>query len=116
MFDREERQRRLFAVAETDVDVELANITREYPVAILLTAEGPGPIPSHRELDPAFYGSFDWHSCVELHWVAARLIREFPGLPNEQRARDVLNSLITPEHLEQALKEFAQRERRYGGR
>ena len=22
-----------------------------------------------------FYGSFDWHSCVEMHWVLVRLLK-----------------------------------------
>jgi hypothetical protein len=34
-----------------------------------------------RALHPAFYGSFDWHSCVHMHWSLARLRRLFPALP-----------------------------------
>jgi hypothetical protein len=32
-------------------------------------------------LHPAFYGSYDWHSCVHMHWLLARLLRTFPGQP-----------------------------------
>ena len=33
------------------------------------------------QLHPVFYGSFDWHSCVHMHWLLARLRRLFPALP-----------------------------------
>ncbi|MFC3763250.1 DUF2891 family protein [Tenggerimyces flavus] len=28
---------------------------------------------------PVFYGSYDWHSCVEMHWVLMRLLRAVPN-------------------------------------
>ena len=31
-------------------------------------------------LHPAFHGSYDWHSCVHMHWLLARL-RGVSGLP-----------------------------------
>jgi hypothetical protein len=104
--DRTRRETRLSRVAETYVDTVMENIVREYPVAILLTAVGPGRIPSHRELHPAFFGCFDWHSCVELHWVAVRLLRLFPDLPNAARARALLRGLLTRENLETELAFF----------
>jgi len=27
-----------------------------------------------------FHGSFDWHSCVHMHWLLARILRKFPDL------------------------------------
>jgi hypothetical protein len=56
-------------------EVALSTVTREYPNDLRLVLEGPGPVPSPRELHPAFYGSFDWHSCVEMHWLLVRLHR-----------------------------------------
>ncbi len=55
------------------------NITREYPNQVVYVADGPGPARTNRELHPAFYGSFDWHSCVEMHWALLRLMRRFPA-------------------------------------
>ena len=37
-------------------------------------------------LHPAFYGSFDWHSCVHMHWLLVRVRRLHPALPRA-RAR-----------------------------
>ena len=34
-----------------------------------------------RELTPAFFGCYDWHSSVHGHWLLARLARLFPGAP-----------------------------------
>ena len=49
--------------------VGLDNIRREYPNDIRHTMTGPDDRPLPREVHPAFYGSFDWHSCVEMHWM-----------------------------------------------
>jgi hypothetical protein len=56
----------------------LVNIEREYPrhVAHLLTRPAENLDP--RKLHPAFYGSYDWHSAVHMHWLLARILRLFP--------------------------------------
>jgi hypothetical protein len=57
----------------------LANVVREYPrhVGHLLTRPREDLDP--RGLHPAFYGSYDWHSAVHMHWLLARVLRFFPG-------------------------------------
>jgi hypothetical protein len=62
----------------------LANVEREFPNKLdhVLTTAADAATP--RALHPAFYGSFDWHSCVHMHWLLATLRRRVPGLP--QRA------------------------------
>ena len=56
-----------------------ANVVREYPrhVSHLLTR--PNEDLNPRRLHPAFYGSYDWHSAVHMHWLLARVFRLFPG-------------------------------------
>src|SRR5215469_14623065 len=54
----------------------MVNIEREFPNSIQHTMSGPGDFPaSPRDRNPVFYGSFDWHSCVEMHWLLVRLLR-----------------------------------------
>ena len=53
----------------------------------------------YRDQHPAFYGSFDWHSCVEMHWVAVRLLHLFPEETAETGARAIISGLLTPENL-----------------
>jgi Protein of unknown function (DUF2891) len=57
----------------------LANVVREYPrhVAHLLTRANEDVHP--RKLHPAFYGSYDWHSAVHMHWLLARVLRLYPA-------------------------------------
>ena len=62
--------------------VALANIAREFPADVWHTFRGPEDLPRRpRERTPVFYGSFDWHSCVEMHWL---LVRD--GVPRGGRA------------------------------
>ncbi len=58
--------------------VALANVQREYPrhVSHVLTRADEKLAP--RELHPAFYGSYDWHSAVHMHWLLARVQRLYP--------------------------------------
>ena len=61
--------------------IALNGITREYPTYpghILLDTTD---VRRTRELHPAFYGCFDWHSAVHSHWLLARLLRLLPALP-----------------------------------
>jgi hypothetical protein len=98
-FDKERRQAVLRKRAADYVQVAVENITSEYPVMPYFIATGPGPYPSHRELHPAFYGSFDWHSCVEMHWVIVRLLRLYPDDVPADTVRATLNELLTPENI-----------------
>ncbi len=59
----------------------LGNIEREYPNQPGHVQQGPDDLVATRRLHPAFYGSYDWHSCVHMHWLLARLRRERPALP-----------------------------------
>jgi hypothetical protein len=106
-FGPEERLAILRKRAAEYVDVSLTNIVREYPVMPIFIATGPGPYPTHRETHPAFFGCFDWHSCVELHWVTVRLLKLFPGQVPGERARATLSELLTPENLTAEVRFFS---------
>ena len=59
----------------------LACVQKEYPNKIAHVLNSPADVKSPRELTPAFYGCYDWHSSVHGHWLLARLVREFPKAP-----------------------------------
>jgi hypothetical protein len=99
MLDRDHRLALLRERADDYLRVAIACVTQEYPHFPYFIATSPASYRTHRQLHPAFYGSFDWHSCVEMHWVAVRLMSLFPGLPFESRARETLTSLLTPENI-----------------
>src|SRR4051794_25413512 len=98
-FDAGARRDYLRAHAAEYIDTAARCIRRQYPCYPFYTETGPGPYPSHREAHPAFYGSFDWHSCVEMHWVIARLLRMLPNEVNGEFARAMLNESFTEENL-----------------
>ncbi len=82
--------------------VALANVRREYPRRLdqLLTAPDAEWRP--RVLHPAFFGSYDWHSAVHMHWLLARLLRLYPSL--EQEVAPVLSTHLAEKNI---LRELA---------
>ncbi len=86
-------------IAETWLRLAIDNIQIEYPHMAWIVANSPGDYALHRELHPTFFGSFDWHSCVEMYWVAARILRLFPGLPTEGEAIALIDELLIPAHI-----------------
>jgi len=106
-FDAASRQTLLHHHAEAYVNLAIQNIEREYPYMPCLVVDGPGTLPSHRELHPVFYGSFDWHSCVEMYWTAVRLLQLFPNDTPQTGAREAISNLLTDEHIEVEVAFFA---------
>ena len=98
-FDQATRHELLRERAAAYVETAMHCATRPYPVYAFNIPNDDRPIPRYRDQHPAFYGSFDWHSCVEMHWVAVRLLRLFPDETAGSSARDVIDSLITPENM-----------------
>ena len=53
-------------------------VHREYPNKISHVLASDNDVRPPRELTPAFYGCFDWHSAVHGHWLLTRLARFYP--------------------------------------
>jgi hypothetical protein len=85
--------------AEQLADLILAAVGREYPSHVVHWMGSDDDARPPRELTPAFFGSFDWHSCVHGHWALARLARLNPGAPIEGRVRAALATSLTPEKI-----------------
>jgi hypothetical protein len=100
--------------AQRFANLALACIHREYPNKIghhILTSDQDARPP--RELTPAFYGCFDWHSAVHGHWMLARLARLFPEAPFTDKARRALAQNLTAENLSHEA-EYMQADTRAG--
>jgi Protein of unknown function (DUF2891) len=92
--------------------IALDGIARAYPTYpdhVLLNA---ADVRHTRELHPAFYGCFDWHSAVHSHWQLARLLRLFPALPEAGSIRSALNDHLTEANLHTEAAYFTQHGRR----
>src|SRR6185295_12028229 len=76
----------------------LSNIRCEFPHKLDHVIAGDADLRAPRDLHPAFHGSFDWHSCVHMHWLLVRIRRRLPALPD----RDEIDAL-----LDHTLRTFA---------
>jgi GNAT superfamily N-acetyltransferase len=76
----------------------LRTVREEFPNGLRVDYAAPGDAP-HRPRDrhPAFYGSYDWHSAVEMHWVLARLLRTAPDAVPAEQVRAVFDEHWTAE-------------------
>jgi hypothetical protein len=78
----------------------LDNIDREFPSYLTVLLAGPGEFPARpRDRTPVFYGSFDWHSCVEMHWVLVRLLKTAGDAVPAHEIRAALDRQLTPAGL-----------------
>lgn len=81
--------------------VALTNLAREFPSDVRHVMTSPGDFPNRpRDRTPVFYGSFDWHSCVEMHWLLARLLRTVPDAVPHTEIRAALDTQFTAEGLQ----------------
>lgn len=87
------------ASAERFARLALACVHEEYPNKIAHVLQGDEDVAPPRELTPAFYGCYDWHSSVHGHWLLARLARRFPEAPYAADARAALAESLTPETI-----------------
>ncbi|MHB1989127.1 MAG: DUF2891 domain-containing protein [Acidimicrobiales bacterium] len=96
-------------------EAALRNVVREFPHATLLRQDGPEDRPRRpRETHAAFYGAYDWHSSVEMHWSLVRLLRVVPGSVPEAKIREQLDRHFAPASLEAEAANLPSWERPYG--
>ncbi|MSR31696.1 MAG: DUF2891 domain-containing protein [Gemmataceae bacterium] len=77
----------------------LKGIATEFPNKPGNVLAGPKDVLSPRQLYPAFYGCFDWHSAVHGHWMLVRLLKQFPQLPEAGEIRAALAANLTAKNL-----------------
>jgi hypothetical protein len=87
------------AQAERFARLALGCVHKEYPNKIAHSLNSDADVKPPRELTPAFYGCFDWHSSVHGHWLLARLLSMFPQSPFASDARRALAQSLTPANI-----------------
>lgn len=78
----------------------LKGLGQEYPNKLDHVTNDRGDVRSPRSLHPAFYGSYDWHSCVHGHWMLVRLLKTYPDLPEAEAIRTILRENLTAENIQ----------------
>lgn len=79
-------------------------VHKEYPNKIAHSLKSDADVRPPRQLTPAFYGCFDWHSSVHGHWLLARLTRLYPKAAFAADARRALGQSLTASNLAQEVK------------
>jgi len=88
------------AQASSFARMALANTEREYPNKLDHVIAGPDDVATPRTLHPAFFGSFDWHSCVHAHWLLVRVLGMQQEIPEAAQIRTTLDAHLAPERID----------------
>jgi len=87
------------AQASHFAQLALKCVRKEYPNKLDHTMNDGGEVRSPKDLHPAFYGCFDWHSTVHGHWMLVHLLKTFPNLPEGKQIREALNANLTEKNI-----------------
>jgi hypothetical protein len=79
-------------------------VHKQYPNKIAHSLNSDSDVKPPRELTPAFYGCYDWHSSVHGHWLLVRFARRFPQAPLAAQARKAVDQSITAANIAQEVK------------
>ena len=74
-------------------------VAREFPNKPEHVINNASEVRSPKDLHPAFFGCYDWHSSVHGHWMLIRLLKSFPAIPEAQQIRSALNANLTAENI-----------------
>lgn len=108
-----------FVEANRLAELPLECISIEYPNKLNQSLKDASFIGEPKELHPAFYGCYDWHSAVHGHWSLISLLKQFPNLNQATSIREKLATSLSQANI---LTEFdyfkipgnASYERTYG--
>ncbi len=81
-------------------------IDKEYPNKLGQVLGDDSYLAPPRELHPAFYGCFDWHSSVHGHWTLVTILKELPNFKYRNEILVKLNKNITRENIEKEIAFF----------
>ena len=87
------------ATVENFAKLALQCIHQEYPNKIGHVMNSDDDVGPPRELTPAFYGCFDWHSSVHGHWLLTRLSKLYPDAEFTAVAKAGLGQSLSQERL-----------------
>ncbi len=86
-------------------------IHRPYPNKISHVMTSDDDVAPPRELTPAFYGCFDWHSAVHGHWLLVRILKTQSGSALDAEIREALSQSFTVETMGAELGYYSHADR-----
>ncbi len=104
------------------LELPLYCVETEYPNKLSQTIGDETYLKTPKELHPAFYGCFDWHSSVHGHWSLVKLLKENQNKIDLDKFQEIINILetnISEENILNEVKYFDDKynknyERTYG--
>jgi len=88
-----------FEEANRLVQLPLECISIEYPNKLNQSLNDSTFIGEPKDLHPAFYGCYDWHSAVHGHWSLISLLKQFPNLNQAADIREKLANSISEQNV-----------------
>ena len=74
-------------------------VETEYPNKLHQTLGGSEDLKTPKQLHPAFYGCFDWHSAVHGYWSMVSLLKQFPQLDTSAELKALLRKNISKQNI-----------------
>ena len=90
----------------------IGGLHREYPNKPSNVLASAADVRSPKELHPAFYGCFDWHSSVHGHWMLVKLLKSNPEHALAAQSRAKLAESLTVEKIAAEVAYFQTKENR----
>ncbi len=106
LFEHVERLELTMESAEKLVQLPIKCIDIEYPNKLNQVIGSDEYLRSPKDLHPAFYGCFDWHSAVHGHWSLVRLLKEKPELKERDRILKGLQAHLSVENITAEINYF----------
>jgi len=81
-------------------------IDQEYPNKLGQVLGDDSYLAPPRDLHPAFYGCFDWHSSVHGHWTLVTILKTFPEFEHRNEILRKLKKNITKKNILKEVEYF----------
>ena len=81
-------------------------INTEFPNKLNDVIGSADDLATPKQLHPAFYGCFDWHSAVHGHWSLVKLLKLFPDLDNADEIKQKLLANISKANMQKEIAFF----------
>jgi len=81
-------------------------INLEYPNQLNQVLGSKNDLKEPKDLHPAFYGCYDWHSSVHNHWGLIKILKQFPNIKNSFIIKENLLDNISKENIEKEIAYF----------
>lgn len=92
--------------AERLASMPLKCMNQEFPNKLNQSLHSAEDLGTPKELHPAFYGCFDWHSALHGHWMLIKLVKLYPEMSLTDEIIQRVENNISKENILKELEYF----------